>query len=94
MSQDQDKSQDMSQGSAAAAAPGGSTSTGATCTSTGLYRATDGRIEFVRLIKAGEKYPPFPGGTGTTSTSWTKSTTASDGNRTGFTAVKVAAGTA
>ena len=48
---------------------GGNTSTGGatgtTCTETSLYKATDGKVEFIELIEAGSAYPPFPGGKGT-----------------------------
>jgi hypothetical protein len=74
---------------------GGGNSTGSTgsiCTETSLYKASDGKIEFLELIADGETFPPFPGGTGTKKTTWTKTTVSGDGNKTSFTAVKVAAG--
>lgn len=77
------------QAAVAKPAPG---SSGTTCTKTGLYKATDGRIEFVTFVEAGKAFPNFPGGTTTAKTTWT-AVGGSDANRTGFTAVKVAAGT-
>jgi hypothetical protein len=71
---------------------GGST-TGTTCTKTGLYKTTDGKIEFIEYIVAGAAFPNFPGGTGTKKGTWNLVTLASDGNRTSLEAVKVAAGT-
>lgn len=68
--------------------------TGSTCTKTGLYKATDGRMEFVRLIKQDEKYPAYPGGTGSTKTTWTAVSSSTDGSREGFESVKVSAGSA
>ena len=67
--------------------------TGTICSKNGLYKATDGRIEFIRLIAAGEAFPFFPGGDGTKKTTWSLTTVSSDGSKTSFTAVKVAAGT-
>jgi hypothetical protein len=76
---------------------GGNTSTGGatggTCLETSLYKATDGKIEFVELIQAGDPYPPFPGGKGTKGCTWTRLSKTTDGSRTGFTSVKVVAGT-
>ena len=71
---------------------GGST-TGTTCTKTGLYKTTDGKIEFIEYIVAGAAFPNFPGGTGTKKGTWTKVSLASDGSRTSLQAVKVQAGT-
>ena len=71
---------------------GGST-TGTTCTKTGLYKTTDGKIEFIEYIVAGAAFPNFPGGTGTKKGTWYLVTLAADGNRTSLEAVKVAAGT-
>ena len=75
-------------------APGGSTTgaTGATCTVSGLYKTTDGRIEFVQPFVVGDKFFAFPGGTAKEKCTWTLMSKASDGNRTSFNAVKVAAG--
>jgi hypothetical protein len=72
---------------------GGSTTTGSTCTKSGLYKATDGKIEMVVYIQANTQFPKFPGGDGSTNCTWTALSTSADGSRTGFTAVKVAAGT-
>jgi hypothetical protein len=71
----------------------GNGTTGGTCLETSLYKATDGKIEFVELIQAGDAFPPFPGGKGTKACAWTRLTVASDGSKTGFTSVKVVAGT-
>ena len=71
---------------------GGST-TGTICTKTGLYKTTDGKIEFIEYIVAGAAFPNFPGGTGTKKGTWTKVSLASDGSRTSLQAVKVQAGT-
>ncbi len=79
-----------SQTSAASLTPSGGT-TGSICSKTGPYKASDGRIETVVLVKKGEKFPAFPGGTGTTATSWSP-VGGSDSSRGGFTSVKVAAG--
>lgn len=87
MSQEFTQAQEMTQGATI-----GGTTTGSVCTETSLYKATDGKIEFLELIAAGDTFPPFPGGNGTKKTTWTKTTVASDGEKTSFTAVKVAAG--
>jgi hypothetical protein len=67
--------------------------TGSKCTETSLYKASDGKIEFIEYVEAGAVFPPFPGGKGTKSCTWTRLTLASDGGKQSFTAVKVAAGT-
>lgn len=72
---------------------GNNTSTGSTCLETSLYKATDGKIEFIEYIAAGDAFPPFPGGNGTKKCTWTKLSKTSDGGKTSFTAVKVEAGT-
>ena len=83
----------MSQESQKAPAPGTTTgTTGGTCSVSGFYRATDGKIEFIQPFVAGEKFFAFPGGTAKTQCTWTLMSKATD-NRTSFTAVKVAAGT-
>jgi hypothetical protein len=71
---------------------GGST-TGTICPKSGLYKSTDGKIEFIEYIVAGAAFPNFPGGTGTKKGTWTKVSLATDGDRTSLEAVKVAAGT-
>lgn len=68
-------------------------STGQTCLKTGLYKATDGKIEFIEYYSANDVFRPFPGGNGTKKCTWTKLSVTSDGSRTGFDAVKVEAGT-
>jgi hypothetical protein len=85
-------SQEFTQGFGNGSGSTGGT-TGSICTETSLYKSTDGKIEFIEYIAAGDVYPPFPGGNGTKKTTWTRTTVASDGSRTSFTAVKVAAGT-
>lgn len=75
--------------------PSGTTggTTGTTCTKTSLYKSTDGKIEFIEYIAAGDIFPPFPGGRGTKSCTWTRLSVTSDGSRTSFTATKVEPGT-
>src|SRR5262245_20789513 len=75
----------------------GNGATGTTCTATGLYQATDNKAKYVQLIIAGDPFPAFPGGKGTSKTTWTRVTpataaanTTSDG---GFKSVVVDAGT-
>lgn len=74
------------------AAPSGGGASGSICTRTALYKASDGKITSVLMIKKGDPFPKFVGGTGTTSTTWTAVTTTSDGNRGSFESVNVAAG--
>lgn len=71
----------------------GSGATGAICTKSSLYKASDGKIEFVEYIGAGDTFPYFPGGSGTKKCTWTRLTIAADGGKASFTAVKVEAGT-
>jgi hypothetical protein len=66
--------------------------TGQACLKTGLYKATDGKIEFIEYYSVDDVFRHFPGGNGTKKCTWTKLSVASDGNKTGFTAVKVEAG--
>jgi hypothetical protein len=77
----------------AAAISGGATTgaTGGTCTVSGLYRATDGRIEFIQPFVVGDKFFAFPGGTAKAKCTWTLMSKSAD-NRTTFNAVKVSAG--
>ena len=76
---------------------GGSTTTsgttGGTCLKTGLYKATDGKIEFIVYFAVGDIFGKFPGGNRTKKCTWTKLSVAADGSRNSFTAVKVADGT-
>jgi hypothetical protein len=75
---------------------GGSTTsfaTGTVCPETSLYKTFDGKIEVIEFYAAGDLFRAGPGGNGTKKCSWTRVTLASDGNKTSFTAVKVAAGT-
>ena len=66
--------------------------TGGTCSVSGLYKATDGRIEFIQPFVVGDKFLAFPGGNGKSKCTWTLMSKSSDGSRTSFTAVKVADG--
>jgi len=68
-------------------------STGQTCAKTGLYKATDGKIEFIEYIAQGTAFPPFPGGNGNKKCTWSRLSLATDGGQGSFTAVKVDAGT-
>jgi len=75
-------------------AKGGTTTqgtTGGTCSVSGLYKATDGRIEFIQPFVVGDKFFPFPGGNAKSKCTWTLMSKSTD-NKTSFTAVKVAAG--
>jgi hypothetical protein len=67
--------------------------TGQNCPKSGLYKATDGKIELIEYIALNTAFPAFGGGSGTKKCTWTRLSVSSDGNRTSFTAVKVAAGT-
>jgi len=68
--------------------------TGQVCPKSGLWKSTDGKIEFMEYIVMNALFPPFPGGTGTKKGTWTRVTLATDGNKTSVDAVKVQAGTA
>jgi hypothetical protein len=65
---------------------------GGTCSVSGFYKATDGKIEFIQPYVAGDKFFAFPGGTAKSKCTWTLMSKSTD-NRNTFTAVKVAAGT-
>ena len=70
--------------------PGSTTgATGTTCTKTGLYKATDGKIEFVLSIRKGATFPKFP--TGNSNTFWT-AVGSSDASRDSYTSVLAPAG--
>lgn len=71
----------------------GTGSTGTICTKTSLYKASDGRIEFIEYIDQGQAFPPFPGGNGKKSCTWTRLSVTTDGNKSGFESVLVEAGT-
>jgi hypothetical protein len=77
---------------------GGSTTGGATgtvCGETSLYLATDGKAQFIELIEAGQLFPPYPGGKGTSKTTWTRLNKTTDGQqKTSFEGTLVPAGTA
>jgi hypothetical protein len=83
----------MSQQERIAPPAGTSYASGTICPKTGLYKSTDGKMEFLELVKKGDPFPKFPGGTGTSNASWTATSESADGSRSGFQAVKVAAGT-
>ena len=72
---------------------GSSFTTGQVCPKSGLYKSTDGKIEFIEYIGLNDLFPPFPGGTGTKKGTWTRVTLATDGGKTSVDAVKVEAGT-
>jgi hypothetical protein len=72
---------------------GGGFATGTICTDTNLYKCTDNKVEYIEHIAAGSPFPNFPGGNGKGRATWFKITLATDGDRSGFDAVKVAAGT-
>jgi hypothetical protein len=83
----------MSQDLIAKKPPTSGGATGTICGRTGLYKASDGKITAVLLIKKGDAFPPFVGASGTTKTTWYAVTEGTDGARTGFESVTVAAGT-
>lgn len=66
--------------------------TGTTCSKTGLYKASDGKITSVLMIRRGDAFPPFIGATGTTKTTWYAVTEGSDGSRTSFESVTATTG--
>lgn len=68
-------------------------STGQICTKTGLYKATDGKIEFIEYYAINDIFRYFPGGNGNKKCTWTRLSITSDGSRTSFESVKVVAGT-
>ncbi|HKG48176.1 MAG TPA: hypothetical protein VKB02_15680 [Pyrinomonadaceae bacterium] len=67
--------------------------TGSICTDTSLYKASDGKVQFIEYIPAGTAFPPFPGGKGTKSCTWTRLSLAADGDKASFDSVLVEAGT-
>ena len=99
MSQDpivQDGSQDNT--TLDGAKVGGTTSsgggtTGQICTKTALYKATDGKILFIEFIEANTAFPPFPGGRGNKSCTWSRLSKTTDGARTSYESVLVEPGT-
>lgn len=86
-------SQELIQGGGGGGNFSTSYTTGQNCPKSGLYKATDGKIELIEYIPVNTAFPPFGGGNGTKKCSWTALSVASDGSKTSFTAVKVAAGT-
>jgi hypothetical protein len=85
----------MSQEFSQDATTGGTTTTkgttGGTCMQSGLYKATDGRIEFIHPFVVGDKFFAFPGGNAKSKCTWTLMSKTVD-NRATFSAVKVEAG--
>lgn len=71
----------------------GGFATGSNCPKTGLYKSTDGKIEFIEYIEQNSAFPAFPGGSGTKKCTWYRLSQATDGARSDFNAVKVAPGT-
>lgn len=74
-------------------------STGQTCTKSGVYRCTDNKAQYLEVIVQGDTFPPFPGGKGTSKTTWTLMSTTTSGTAVttddgGFKSVLVDAGTA
>jgi len=74
-------------------------STGQTCTKSGVYRCTDNKAQYLEVILANTTFPPFPGGKGTSKTTWTLMTTSTSGTAVTsgdgeFKSVMVEAGTA
>jgi hypothetical protein len=67
--------------------------TGSVVLKNGLYKATDGKTEFIELLEQNQLFPPYPGGNGKSTCTWTRMSTATDGSRTSFQSVKVEAGT-
>lgn len=74
------------------AAPSGGGASGTVCTKTGLYKASDGKITSVLLVKKNDTFPNFVGSSGTTRTTWYAVTESSDGSRSGFQSVTAEAG--
>jgi hypothetical protein len=72
--------------------------TGSICTKTGVYRSTDNKAQYLEVIAQNDTFPPFPGGKGTSKTTWTLMSTSTAGTAVttsdgGFTSVMVDAGT-
>lgn len=86
-------SQELNQDTASKGGGTISGTTGGTCSVSGLYKATDGKIEFIQPYVVGDKFFAFPGGNGKSKCTWTLMSKTSDGSKTSFDAVKVAAGT-
>ena len=87
--------QDLIQQETTAGGNGGSTTsyaTGSICPKTGLWKTFDGKLEVIEYYMAQEAFRSSPSGSGK-KCSWTRVSLASDGSRTGFTAVRVATGT-
>ncbi|HEU5091411.1 MAG TPA: hypothetical protein VFT30_01920 [Nitrospira sp.] len=73
--------------------------TGQICSRTGVYRSTDNKAQYLEVVAAGDPFPPFPGGKGTSKTTWTLMTSSNSGTAAttedgGFRSVLVEAGTA
>jgi hypothetical protein len=75
-------------------------STGQICTKSGVYRCTDNKAQYLEVVLANTAFPPFPGGKGTSKTTWTLMTTSTSSGGTvqsddgEFKSVMVEAGTA
>ena len=72
--------------------------TGSICTKTGVYRCTDNKAQYLEVIVQNDAFPPFPGGKGTSKTTWTLMSSVSSGTAVttddgGFKSVMVDAGT-
>ena len=73
--------------------------TGGICSKTGVYRCTDNKAQYLEVIAQGDSFPPFPGGKGTSKTTWTLMSSTTEGSAVktsdgGFKSVMVDAGTA
>ena len=68
-------------------------STGSICPKTGLYKTSDGKMEFIEFYGLNDIFRNYPGGNGTKKCSWTRLTLATDGGQRSFEGVKVDAGT-
>ena len=73
--------------------------TGSICSKTGVYRSTDNKAQYLEVLVQGDAFPPFPGGKGTSKTTWTLMSTSTSGTAAttddgGFKSVMVEAGTA
>lgn len=65
--------------------------TGTVCPKTGNYKSSNQYMDTIVAVAKGDK---FPAGTDGAKTTWTALSSSTDGSKTGFEAVKVAAGTA
>lgn len=65
--------------------------TGTICPKTGSYKSSTKYIDTIVVIAKGDK---FPAGSDGAKTTWSALSTSTDGSKTGFESVKVAAGAA